>query len=411
MGSSIPGRPCGRAALAFCLVAACHGNDPVAVSQTPADDSGPSDAGLTDGSADGPIGDASLPDAEDAPAPDAPLAPVTLGVVPLPFVGEGGTPGPSEQTLAYLETLAAGARGTTLIRRWDELAAPLTSPVETAFAGLETAASLYARQRRQLLFCLSIVDRALPVLPEGASADWSAPENRAAIDDLIDQLFATFGEELRYFVIGKEVDRWLALANRAERSGFVDFVSGTLSYVRDHPRRPAALEVGVAASAQGWTEGTAGLAELRPAIDVVVATYFPLTEEFEARSPSSAGPDIELLLEALTSESEPPLPLVLQEVGYPSSEVVGSSEALQQLFFEGFFQALQSRRARIPFANVFALNEQAEAACALDAESFGATGDERAIAAWCSLGLRDRDGLDRPAWETVSDGLAHFATP
>jgi hypothetical protein len=125
---------------------------------------------------------------------------------------------------------------------------------------------------------------------------------------------------------------------------------------------------------------------------------------------SSAGPDIDALVQALSVATEPP-PIALQEVGYPSAELIGGSEALRQLFFEGFLQVLQTRRAWIPFANVFALNEQSATECDRDAEAFGAAGDERAMAVWCSLGLRDGDGVARAAWETVADGLASFAEP
>ena len=51
------------------------------------------------------------------------------------------------------------------------------------------------------------------------------------------------------------------------------------------------------------------------------------------------------------------------------------------------------------------------AVCEADAEALGAAEDSRAVAAWCSMGMRDLQGGMKPAWESVTGGLATFAAP
>jgi hypothetical protein len=389
-----------RLALCF-ILAACSNPANVEVVHEP---DGGGDA-TTDGAADSghgdDAGDAEPEDAADEALPDAPLSRVSLGVIPA---------GPDPDVMAHLETLAAGSRGVSVIRRWSDLYSTLQDPRPEAWAELEQIAPLYAQADRTLLLSISVVDRLVDARPAGADPGWYALANRQAMEALIDRVWTTFGDELGYLVIGEDVDRWMPGQDASDRSAFVEFVRSSLDYARRHPSRPDGVQVGVAASLRGWVAGSSDLDTLRAASDVVVATYYPVDERWNAAPPTSAGPDLDDLLGVLGADAGPAT-VVLQEVGYPSADQSGSSAQQQQQFYESLFGALRARRDQLPFVSLFALDDPDPAACAEAAVAFGLPGDTRVVAGFCSLGLRDHDGIPKPAWTTVSGALADFALP
>ena len=393
-----------------CALLGCSNSGSVDVVRPPDDGADAADDAATDSGPDGTVTDGGPEDAAEEPPDDAPLASVELGVIPIGVGADGGAPGPSARIMAHLETIAAGSRGVSLIHRWDELYTSPNDPRADAWAELAELGPLYAQADRALLLSIGVVDRLEDARPPGAEADWYALANRQAMEALVDRTWATFGDELRYLVIGREVDRWLATQDGSQRSAFVEFARYTLDYARRHPDRPAGTQVGVAASLEGWVAGSPELDDLRAASDVVVATYYPVDARWNARAPTSAGPDLDDLLGALGVDAGPAT-VVLQEVGYPSSEQNGSSPGRQRQFYEGLLQALRARRAQLPFVSLFALGDPDRTACEHAAAAFGMPGDALAISGWCSLGLRDPSGAPKDAWAAVSGALADFALP
>jgi hypothetical protein len=393
-----------------CVLSACddNGDEQAPRAAAPADH-GPDQPEL-DAAADAAPRDAESSDAADVPVQDGPRAPVNLGLVPVPSAGPDELVSPVEQTMAHLETIAAGSRAVSIVRRWDELFSAPTEPRPEAWNELQSAASLYADAGRRVLVSLAIVDRHSDARPVGSPADWSDSGLRQAAEQLIDRTLATFGEELEYLSIGREVDRFLQTADSSVGSELVELISHLLSYSRDHGQLPAATRVGVSASWQGLTAGSAELEQLLGASDVVIATYYPLESDFTVREPVAAAGDLQALVDSRVVDAGP-AQLVLQEVGYPSAEQTGSSERTQQRFYQSFFQALQSRRDHFPFVSVYALNDPPVGVCEADAEASGAEHDEVAVAAWCSMGLRDSDAAPKVAWETLADALATFSVP
>jgi hypothetical protein len=348
---------------------------------------------------DGAATDAAIEDAADGAIPDAPRPPVKLGVIPA-----------QRATIAHLETIAAGSRGVSLILRWDDLYSSPLEPREATWEWLGATARLYADAGRTLLLGVSVVDRRQDARPAGAADGWDLATERQAMEALIDRVWVTFGSELGYFVIGRDLDRWVVTQESANRTEFVAFVSDALDYARAHPSRPTGTLVGVEASHEGWTAGSDELTALRDRSDVVVASYYPVDPQWNVRPPTSPGADLGDLIASLAGDAGPGT-VILQEVGYPSAELSGSSLQQQQEFYESFFQTLRVHASRIPFVSVNALDDPDAADCDRAAVTFGLTGDGVAVAGWCSLGLRDGSTSPRPAWDTAVSALADFAMP
>ncbi len=361
---------------------------------------------------------AGAPDAApDAEPTDAGLAPVELGVTPIvPGAGadidaEPDAASTSDQTLAELSVLAAGARARALVVPLADLLDETLAPNDSAFANLGQTAALYRARGGSVLFTIALVDHAQDARPSALQASWSAAALRSTLQALIDRSFDTFGTELAYLSFGTDVDRFLSQANTSDRSACTALIEQALSYAEAHPKRPPATQIGVTFSAPGLVGALLPETQalLRQSAAAVV-TNFPLDASFQALSVSNATAQLQAVADAV-GQAAPGLPLVVQELGYPSATLVGSSLDAQQQFFQAAFSLLSARRDRFPFVNLYASADPDEAECEREAVTYGAAGDPFLIAARCSLGLKDASGVDKPAWAAVLAGLSTFQKP
>ena len=404
-----------RASIGVVLVAAltygCSASSNPELPRPPSDGGGGTggnggNGGRDSGSPDGNGGD----DAGDSGVV-GPLLPVRLGLVPTAGSMSDAGPTVGDHTQATLDVLAAGSRAVTLARRWSDLFIDATTPRSEPWSFLSKSAPLYRDADRAIAFSLVAVDRTTDARPSGLSGGWDAPATLAAVEALVDKTYATFGSELAYVSIGTEVDRFLESASPADRAAFVTFAVHAMDYARQHPNRPADTQVGVSASAGGIVaESTTQLLELLRASDAVIATYFPLEASFDAKPPAGVAADLDDLVVAVSSDAGT-REVVLEQVGYPSADGASSSAENQAAFFDVFFQTLSSRRDRFPFVSIYALNDPAPSICEREAAALGAAGDAVAIAARCSMGVREHDGTTKAAWMPVLDGIATFASP
>jgi hypothetical protein len=361
----------------------------------------------------------------DAEVVDAALAPVALGVTPI--AEDAADAAPSDQTLAELETIAAGSRARSLVVRLDALLDATGAPSDATFDDLATTAALYRARGDSLLFSIALVDRSEDARPAELQSSWNSPELASTIEAVIDRAYDTFGSELRYLSFGTEVDRFLSLASEQDRSAFSSLVESCLNYARTRSKRLPSTAVGVTFSAQALLDPPlAEITQLLSRSDAAIVTDYPLDANFHAQSVSAAIADLEQLSDKV-EQGNPNQPLVIEELGYPSATSVQSSPEQQQKFYQALFDALASRRARFPFVNVYAVRDSDESECERQAATFGGAGDALLIAARCSLGLKTADAAEagdassgvaasadpcaKPAWGTVVDALSSFGRP
>lgn len=356
------------------------------------------------------------PDAElDAETTDAAPAPVELGVTPVaPSVGgdaDADAASASDQTLAELSVLSAGARARALVVRLADLVDDNLAPNDSVFENLGQTAALYRARGGSVLFTIALVDHAQDARPSALQTSWSRATLRTTTQAVIDRSYETFGAELTYLSFGTDVDRYLVQASASDRLACTAFIEQALSYAQAHPMRPSATRVGVTFSAPGLvsTQLPETQTLLRQSEAVIVAN-FPLDASFHVLSVTNAVAQIQGVADAV-GQVVPGLPLVVQELGYPSAVSVGSSLDAQQEFFQEVLSAVSARRELFPFVNLYASADTNEAECEREAASFGAAGDPFLIAERCSLGLKDASGVDKPAWSAVLAGLSTFQKP
>jgi hypothetical protein len=302
------------------------------------------------------------------------------------------------------------------------------NPNDSAFSGLAEAAALARAHGCALLFSIAVVDRIEDARPVGLRGSWSSPELRARIRALIDRVYLTFGSELAYLSFGTDVDRFLSLASDTDRLTAAAFLYQALSYAKAHAQRLPSTAVGVTFSAAGVIAGLApeSLALLN-ASDAAIVTDYAIDSSFQAKSVEAALGDLATLDSTLKDS-----PIVLQELAYPSSELVQSSPDQQKEFYDHVFALLAARRQRFPFVDLYALTDSDDIDAQTRAQSFGmiaaASGDSgagalaAATAAFGSLGLIARapsapsalntnDAVPKPAWTSALLALSAFKSP
>jgi hypothetical protein len=134
--------------------------------------------------------------------------------------------------------------------------------------------------------------------------------------------------QLNFLVLGSEIDLGLG-ANQLLWNQYEAFVKAVSAYIRS--KKPQ-LPVGVSATFNGLTGAfQAQLKRMNPS--TIFVSYYPL-DDSGVRNPSTIRGDFDTLVSLYPGRL-----IYLEQTGYPSSPVVGSSEAQQNEFIKEVFAA------------------------------------------------------------------------
>lgn len=216
----------------------------------------------------------------------------------------------------------AGVRGTTISFKWSELEpAAGQFKLDDLVGGLRFWTGKYDFTVELSLALINTTTIETP--PDLAGVTFDAPQMKERFHALIDALRPYLDEHVAYLSIGNEVDVYLGM-HQAWKA-YQAFYEDAVAYV--HKVAPW-IKVGVTSTADGVLRTyPAEVAALNKPSDVFIVTYYPLTEGFDVRSPDAPLADFPRLLAASAGR-----PLVLQEVGYPASPLLKSSEQKQAEF-------------------------------------------------------------------------------
>ncbi|HQP34432.1 MAG TPA: hypothetical protein PLI95_04625 [Polyangiaceae bacterium] len=333
--------------------------------------------------------------------------PVVVAVEPLPAEADDG--GTEQEALlqAALLSMSTGARGMVMTLRWRDLAGESGAVRRVELGQL---AGLLRSQKRQLLLTIGVVDGVRDGRPEGLQgASWSSEGTRQALHGLLDELYPALGVELRYLSLGHEVDRYAA-AHPQEREALAAFFAEAVTYANAQPNRPQSVEASVTWSHDAWLseEPLGGWASaVLEAASPVFVTYAPRESDGRAVGADRPHEDLVRVLERTDKRQ-----IVLAEVMYPSSELIGGGEAEQAAFLGAVFAEVAAHRARVPFVGIASLHDPDPSMCLSRAEASGNAGaTEEMFAFFCSIGVRTRTGEAKDAFEAFAAGAAEFMTP
>lgn len=342
--------------------------------------------GLFDG--DGSFGDVA----------DAGVSRVLVGVTPNPR-GDG-PPVIGDLIDARLTAIAAGSRAAVVRRTPAELTTDL------AFSQLESEVGMYGKNGIVVNFVYAVVDgNTRGLMDDFSGLRWIDSTVLTAMHAQLDLVMMRLGGTAPYFLLGRDVDVYLA-AHPEERVDFTAFIVDLIGYVRTHPLGPPDLRIGVGFSFSGATVPDPSWLELLGASDVATSSYLPGLGFESVGLASNIAADVDVLAVSAMGK-----PIVIEALGYPSSDVIDGSEGKQALFLDTFFTVLGPRRSNFVFVNIEALHDLAPGRCAARATFEGQPIDGVWAAYACSLGLFTADSQPKPAWQVFVNGAATFASP
>jgi hypothetical protein len=288
---------------------------------------------------------------------------------------------------------SAGARGQGVDLHWPDLE---PSPGVYDFTTANQITTIQAQGTFRIHVTLGVINTTIRQVPSDlATASWTSPQMMGRFQNMLMALLNQFGSQIDSIAIGNEVDVYLN-ANPAEWSTYNYFYGAASALIRtNYP----SVRVGVTSTFGGATDPQVGplVASLNSVSDLFMMNYYPLNPDYSPRDPSVVAGDFAKILAV-----SPNKPILLQEVGFPTSTALGSSEQLQAQFVQNVFSEWLKAGDKIPYLNFFLLHDAALQACQQIATQFGVS-DPNFVLFFCSLGLRNSDGTDKQAWPALKN--------
>jgi len=298
---------------------------------------------------------------------------------------------------AFGEAVALGMNSTSLSISWDELeTAPGVYSPNPNF--LDIATSYYGSRGTRLLLGINPIDtNNTRVPPHLVGRDWDDPVVIDAFKALLDWAIPrTEGVELVALAIGNEIDA--SLVAPAQWAAYRRFFAAVSAHARS-------LRPGLRVSTKIMAAGLLGHArdeaiELLPLTDALLTTYYPLGSDFTADPPNVVHDVFRDIVELV-----PGLPVLFAEIGMPSSNRCGSSEAIQSDFITEVFAAWDTHADRVELLEFVWMHDISPAA--LDRyESYYGISDGCFLDYLATLGLKSPTGAPKPAWERLATEAA-----
>lgn len=298
----------------------------------------------------------------------------------------------------YLAIRSLGARGVQTAAPWASLNPTGTTydltPIINPIFGL---AKLVDYEYETIFLNIPIITintRSLPT--DIASLPFDDAQVKARFRALIDAILGSLPSQVKYVSLGNEVDTYFD-THPGEWVAYRALVEDARAYLKS--ARPMVM-VGVTTTFKGCTSTwVSEVQALNTTMDAVMMTYYPLEgNSFFPRPLSTVGPDISSMVDISMGK-----PVVIQEWGYPSSTLLGSSEAMQADFILQSLVELQKQgNARFPFVSFFKYRDWSSAhATALTNQSAG----QPFFEFMSSIGMKRNDGTSKEALGVITAAI------
>ncbi|MBA4079366.1 MAG: hypothetical protein C0508_30335, partial [Cyanobacteria bacterium PR.023] len=278
-----------------------------------------------------------------------PVQAVSFGITPFPKGGENATP--KDQTNAMKMCVDAGVSGIFYGGTWADL-----EPSKGTYSLTQLGKTLKYAPKLKRFLGVQVFDITTKNMPSDLTkAKLDSPKVVSRFGQLLSRLKKTTGGNIAYFSIGNEADVYLAKHPKEVDSFMKFFALAKKEVVKTFP----GCKVGITLRAENLLNGkepSAMAQKLLDESDVLMFNYYPM-ENYKPKKPQQVEQDMETLAKIANGKS-----IVFQEIGYPSSPRLGSSDKNQAEFMELAFKELR-KNPQFEFANFFALHDLTPAIC------------------------------------------------
>lgn len=312
---------------------------------------------------------------------------------PTPLIGIALNPRSPASEDTFFEAIRMGIRcgqnGLVVSAKWADIE---PKPGNYELKPIQDNEGIAKLMGAKIALTIQTIDTNQRTLPADlAKEPWASPKMLERWRALVRAVTAQ-GRSVSRLSLGNEVDVYLR-NHPGETQPYLEFLTAgreAAKAVRSD------MLVGVTCTFSGVEPTPQLVRAYNQGMDVTFLTYYPLAPDFNVRPVAEVGPDFQKLVSWI-----PNRPIVLQEVGYPAAESLGSSKQRQAEFVRAAFRSLREHSDRIALASFFLLHDFPDST--LDQlETYYGIRHPSFRAFLGTLGLRTADGAPRPAWEAFT---------
>ena len=263
--------------------------------------------------------------------------------------------------------------------------------VQGVYTTDDLAFELRATAPLRVAFVLRIVTAGSRNMPAAyAGLAWDSPQMIDRVSRLIEAIAPVVGQRPWSYAVGNEIDTYFA-----SRPQEIAAYARLLQQIKP---RIQALHRGAMFTTSFQAEAAPQLrtlyAPIVATLDSVSLNYYPLTSDYVVRPPSVVPGELRALADAAA-----PKPLYLQEIGYPTSAMLGSSPTAQAEFVRLVFETVRSLGpTRVLGATYLFQADFPEWVVEMIAGAYNAGSHQRFREFIRTLGLRDDRDRPKPGW-------------
>lgn len=304
------------------------------------------------------------------------------------LIGMGISEGGIGFEKAFVLAQSVGVKVIELPTAWDDIE---SNPGQYASSWLPVANQYYPKAGIKIAISLNPIDTNNLRLPKDLkNKSFNDPEVVERYKSFVDFAANQLADSDIFFVaIGNEIDAYLGNSDKRWQE-YTEFFSSVAPYVRT--KFPKAV-IGSKITYDAIVNLNEKVNPLISHSDVVLTTYYPFKSgKFIVRDPVTVHEDFQRIKELYSDKK-----IYFAEIGYPSGEINGSSEAKQAEFIHETFAAWDTYTTKIPFLNFQWMHDSSPEAVANWQKYYGLK--DKGFASFLgTLGLRTYDGKDKQSF-------------
>jgi len=292
----------------------------------------------------------------------------------------------------------AGSRLVFVHPVWSEVEAKAGS---YNFSDVDDRVKLAEMYGAAVLLNIRIIDTNKRAVPSDyAGWSWNDPRMQQKLTAFIVALVPHLKGRCRWVTIGNEVDSYFA-NHKNEIESYAQLF-GALSPTLHQSFPGAPLTVNFTAGAIGDLKGK--YKSITDKTEIYSLNFYPINADFTFRDPATSGRELQQMILSASDR-----PIVFQEMGYPSSAKLGSSEDKQAMFLDSVLHVLAQNQSRVQAVN-FNWRSDLPDSVVKDLTSYyklGNSGNFREFLA--SLGWFQVNGTPKKIWSVFQKEVPAFS--
>jgi len=305
---------------------------------------------------------------------------------------------------AYHQAIALGVREVSISLDWAELE-PRVGQYDDTFPMIING--YYPLKTSDVSLILRPLDTAGPRLPKDLEGlGWDDPQVITAFDNFLTHLHAQVPQlnvsgQLKWLHVGNEIDAQLASDPLKWAQWKVFFIAAKSKIEALWGTEIEVSSIIQFSSLQHDAKRQLYL-NLLPHLDSAALTYYPLDEQFMVKGASNVASDFQFMVNNIPDKN-----IILQECGYPSSQLNISSEIQQAKFISAVFTAWDQYQDRIPLIDFAWQYDVSEEQVDQWVIAYGMSQQPVQFKYYLwSLGLSNHDGTEKLAMAQLREQLS-----